>query len=142
MRDEDGIDKCPNDVDVTTETYKAAILETEAEKAERYVITPNIAQVPMEISIPATVMSVFVGDGEIYAGNPAPIYVGGEYVTLLVIGRGFSGDDIVAFSSNISQQDKNVTATLVTLTISADFGAGPASITYADNVLRNILEVR
>ena len=147
MTDEDGIRKCPNDVDVTTETYKAAILEREAARADLYNIEPNISQAVMEPVIPATVTRVAISATApvIYNGNPL-LLRRGVATSMILFGRGFTSTDTVGYSSaSITNDDPPViTSTTITLLMLADPGMTPGtySVTLNGNTLRGILQVR
>lgn len=143
MLDEDGIRTCPNDRIITTETLKAETLEREAEKAELYVIQPNISQAVMRRTIPATVTELEDINGtRVYSGAPLVVRRSSS-ATLVLVGRGFSASDTITFSSGISASvSRTTTQTTLTLTIAANATIGVQDVTFNGNTLRGVIQVR
>lgn len=145
MTTEDGLRVCPNDVDVTTETYKSAILEREAARADLYNIEPNVSQATMSPTIPATVGYLVDAAGDlVYMSAPLEL-LRTVAATLTLHGRGFVSTDTITLPSGITNSMAPViTSTTITLQLIADIGvtAGVYSFSLNGNPIRNVLQVR
>ena len=145
MIDEDGIRKCPNGVDITTESYKSAILEREAARADLYNIEPNISQAVMSRTIPATVTAIMDASNHlVYLGAPL-IFVRPAHAILSLVGRGFTSADTVTLPAGFTHSAPlAITATSIALDIIASgvVAAGVYSIALNGNTIRGILGVR
>jgi hypothetical protein len=146
MTEEDGIERCPNCVDVITSAVRAAADEDFAAKVERYQSEPQISQAPLSIPIPPVVTEITDGGGVIVSGARPLRLRRTVPAALLLIGRNFVASDTISFPVGISSDSPLVrTPTLVTLSVVADVSMAPGdhySLIFNGHIFRDVFSVR
>ncbi|MFA6958587.1 MAG: hypothetical protein WC538_22180 [Thermoanaerobaculia bacterium] len=116
---EDGIERCPNCVDVTTASYRALMAKIAAEQAAKPMTFP-VSQFRLAPTRPSSITSITNAAGtRLKPGAPLVMSRGSNYVVLLN-GVNFASSDTITYTDGISDASPLVrTSTLVTLTITA-----------------------
>lgn len=142
---EDGVRKCPNDVDYWTAERKAQVEAADAAWIGSHQDRPQLYPPRSERFVSVT--GLFDVDGNrIYTGHPVAVPANDLTPTTVVVrGVNLSADD----TASIVYPDITVTAavnssTQVTLSVSIDGGFAPGdyNLTYNDYVFRGVIRVR
>jgi hypothetical protein len=157
MRNEtraDGLTRvCPLAASPSTDLeYTANVRQQVAEMAEQYIPMPRISQAPMELPLPATVMSIETASG-VSVHQSAPYRILRNAAGLLnLIGINFPLSDaaclaLITFPAGLATgigAAVNVDGTLIELsfTVAALAAVGTYSITFNGATLKSVLLVR
>lgn len=143
---EEGIEKCPRCIDITTAAWKAEQVEIDAAAIAAKPLRPQISQMPLEPTRGAVVNLLTDSGGTIVDQRRPLRLVRNVARVLLVNGLRFSSGDTISYSSGITDSSAiSRTDTVTTLTVVAALAMAPGDhyhLTFNGVTYRDVFSVR
>ena len=145
MTEEDGRQRCPDCVDITTAEWKAAVEAHDAARVAEKQTMPQISAAPLRESVPHIRIMENVSGTRVNQSAPLVLVRSGAAKTLVIKGGGFASTDTFTYSTGISDSvaPSLSSTTQWTLTLAASGAATPGlnHVTFNGHIYRNLLSI-